>query len=275
MGTREILFGFRTGVAVALIAGLLLQDGAAQRAMPSNCAIPGTRLLVDSPSDASAASSSLISVNPEDGSADRLPVTHPRTVTTALSPGIAIVRDAAGEDHIVRLHDGRTVSVPAVVAVAIQRTRSFASILESSRWVTERTYDGAGLRLRIFDRAQDRVTVDATFPRRIEIAATATSRDGRVVAHLQANNQASELSLFDAETGSRRFLRLPHDAALAAYAMTLVFSRDASCLTVSMTREGALPESWLIDLGQTSLVPTPAGHHVVLAWIALEESGSR
>ncbi len=255
-------------VATVLLTGLGFGD-AVQGAMPSRCAMPGTRILAEAPVDESGMNRSLISIDPLDVSMNRLPIHDPLAVTPVKQPGFAIIGDASGQDYLVRLPDGQTAPVPGAIATAVETTGSVASLFRSPRWVTLRTYDAAGLRLRIVDRNRNRVVVDTVFPRRIEIAATATSSDGRFVVHLQANNVASELTLFDAELGTRRELRIPHDASLAAYALSLTFSPDGSCLAVSMTREGERPESWLVDPWQPDLTARPIVDVFVLAWIAL------
>lgn len=260
-------FSMSRVATLALLAALALGDGTAQGAMPSGCAMPGTRILAEAAGDESEMHRSLVSIDPLDFSANRLPIQDPRTVTPLPRPGFVIAGDAAGRDHLVRLADGRTAPVPGAIATAVETTDSLLFLFRSPRWVTQGAYDAAGLRLRIVDRNRDRAVVDTVFPRRIEIAATATSADGRSVVHLQANNVASELTLFDAERETRSHIRIPHDASLAAYALSLTFSPDGSCLAVSMTRDGPLPESWMVDLSQPVLTATPSGNVFVLAWV--------
>jgi hypothetical protein len=274
MERLERLFDVRPGVTVVLIAALVFGGSAAQAAMPSGCAMPGTRVLADAPLDGSGSTSSLISIDPVDGRADRLPISNPRSVTMAVQPGFVIVDDAVGRHHLVRLRDGRTAPVPGVVVMAAETVRSFGELFHPARWDVLRTYDEVGLRLRIVDRDRTQVVFDAMFPRRIEIAATAVSPSGRFVVHVQANNVASELTLFDAGNASRRDLRIPHDAPLAAYAMTLTFSPDGACLAISMAREDQLSESWLIDLRQPKLAARPIGDVFVLAWVVVSRSES-
>ncbi|CAA9559026.1 MAG: hypothetical protein AVDCRST_MAG43-1748 [uncultured Thermomicrobiales bacterium] len=254
---------------IAMVLALAFGSNAARGTMPQGCAMPGTRLLVDAPRDGTGPASSLLLIDPAIGRAHRVPIPNPRTVTPVQRTGVVIVGDASGRDHLVLLADGGSTPVSGAVRAAIKTTESATAGFSTSRWVTLRTYDAAGMRLRIIDRERDRVVVDTMFRRRIEIAATATSADGRSVAHLQANNMASELTLFDAETGRRKALRIPHDASLAAYAISLTFSPDGSCLAVSMTRDTQLPESWVIDLRQPSLPATAIGAVFVLAWTTL------
>lgn len=258
----------RSGL-LAVVLALVFGDSAGRGAMPWGCAIPGTRLLADEPLNGVSPTGSLLLIDPAVDQEERLPIPNPRTVTLVQRTGVVIVADASGHDHLVRLADGWNALVPGAVRAAVQTTESATAMFRRSRWATLRTYDATGLRLRIIDRERDRVVVDTVFPRRIEIAATATSADGRSVAYLQANNVASELTLFDAETGRRKALRIPHDASLAAYAISLSFSPDGSCLAVSMARDTRLPEFWVIDLRQPSLAATPIGDVFVLAWLRL------
>jgi hypothetical protein len=271
MERLERLFDVRPRVTVVLIAVLVFGGSVAQAAMPSGCAMPGTRVLAYAPLDGSGSTSSLLSIDPVDGSIHRLAVRQPRAVAPSSQSGVVFVQDVNGDSYLVRLRDGRTAPVPGVVVMAAETVRSFTELFHPARWDVLRTYDEAGLRLRIVDRAQDRVVFDTTFPRRIEIAATAVSPSGRFVVHVQANNVASELTLFDAGNASRRDLRIPHDAPLAAYAISLTFSPDGACLAVSMAREGQPPESWLIDLRQLELTVTPIADVLVLGWVALPE----
>jgi len=253
----------------ALIALLLLGPWAAVSAVPLGCEAPGSRLVAEIPVKRSGTKSSLVSIDPENGSRQRLPVDQPRTIIQLPPPGAVLVGDASGQRFLVLLPGGRVIPVPDGIAVAIERISAGLESFHAPRWVTQRIQDETGLRLRIIDRARDRVTVDTVFRRRIEIAAIAESPDGRLVVHLQANNVASEVTIFDAETGVRKALRIPHDAPLAAYALSLTFSPDASCLAVSMTRAGHLPETWTVDLRQPVLTATPLGDVFVLAWVVI------
>lgn len=260
------LRGIARVVVVALLTVLLFGNVAEGGAF-SGCAMPGTRLLAESPANASERGGSLVAIDPGDGGVTLLPVDDPLTVTPVMSSGFAIVGTASGQDHLVRLETGWTVPIAGSVAVAVTTTRSLVSAFRSPRWTTLRTRDAAGLRIRVRDRERHRIVIDATFPRRIEIAATATSADGRTLAYLQANNVASELTLFDAAVGTRRDLTIPHDAVFAAYAVTLVFSPDGTCLAVSMDRYGRPPGSWTIDPRRPDPAATPIGDIFVLGWI--------
>lgn len=257
-------------VTAVLLTALLCGDAADGGAF-SGCAMPGTRILTEAPVSESGMNRSLVAIDPVDGGASRFPVHDPRTVAPLTQPGFVIAGDAAGRDHLVRLADGRVAPVPGAIATAVETTDSLLVLFPSPRWVTLRTQDAAGLRLRIVDRTRDRVVVDTVFPWRIEIAATATTSDGRSVVHLQANNVASELTLFDALTGTSRYLRIPHNASVAAYAMSLTFSPDGACLAVSMTREGSLSESWTVDLSRPVLAAPLLGDVFVLAWVNVPE----
>lgn len=256
-------------VAAALIVALLLGPWATVGAVPPGCEAPGSRLLAEVPANASGTISSLFSIDPESSARRRLPIEQPRTVIPLPPPGAAVVGDASGQHYLVLLPDRRATPVPEGIVTAIETVRAGLEPFRFPRWSTQRTRDETGLRLRIIDRARDRVVVDTVFRRRIEIAATAESPDGRFVIHLQANNVASELTVFDAETGIRKDLRIFHDAPLAAYALSLTFSPEASCLAVSMTRAGQLPEAWTVDLRQPVLTVTPLDDVFVLAWIAI------
>lgn len=267
MAGPERPFAMGRAATLTLILALGLGGSAAQGERTTGCAMPGTRLLADAPLDASGPGSSLLSIDPLDGATNRLPIHAPRTITPLMQPGFVIAADASGQDHLVRLHDGQTAPVSGAIVTAVETTLSFTTLFHSPRWIALRAHDGAGSRLRIVDRNLDRVVVDTVFPRRIEIVATAASPGGRFVAHLQANNVVSELTLLDAETGVRNDLRIPHDAPLAAYALALTFSPDASCLAVSMIREGGLPESWMVDPRQPGLAARPIADVFVLAWV--------
>ncbi|HEV2067157.1 MAG TPA: hypothetical protein VGR08_09985 [Thermomicrobiales bacterium] len=257
------------GALAALIVALLLGPCAASAAVPLGCEAPGSRLVVEVPATVSGTMSSLFAIDPASGSRQRLPIERPRTVTPLPPPGAMVVGDASGQHHLVVLPEGRAIPVPDVIVTAIETVRAGLEPFRSPRWVTQQSRDESGLRLRIIDRSRDRVVVDSVFPRRIEIAANADSPDGRFVVHLQANNVASELTVFDAGAGIRKDLRLPHAAPLAAYAMSLTFSPDGSCLAVSMTRAGNLPETWTVDLRQPVLTARPLGDVFVLAWVAI------
>lgn len=269
MARRERALAMGRAATLALIAVLVLGEGVALGEGPTGCTPPGTRLLAEAPGDEAGVAGSLVFIDPVDDSMGRLPVDQPRSATPFPRPGLVIVSDASGQNHLVRLEDGRSVPISGSVATAVDTVRSLTSWFRSPRWTTQRIHDAGGLRVRIIDRTRDRVVVETVFPRRIEIATTATSSDGRSVVHLQANNVASELTLFDAETATRRELRIPHGAPLAAYAISLTFSPDGACLAVSMAREGQLPESWLIDSRQPRLTARPTGDVFVLAWVAV------
>lgn len=255
---------------MALLAALMAASSA-RGENATGCAMSGSRLVAEAAADVSGMDDSLVSVDPWDGDVRRLPVNDPVSVTPLAPAGFMIAGDAEGQDHLIHLETGRTVPVAGSVAAAVTTTRSLVSVFRSPRWATLWTPDADGLRLRIIDREGDRIVVDTVFRRRIEIAATATSDDGRFVAYLQANNVASELTLFDAAAGTRRDLRIPHDTVFAAYAMSLVFSPDGSCLAVSMDWEGRPPESWMIDPRRPGLVAAPVGEVFVLAWVAVPD----
>lgn len=111
-----------------------------------------------------------------------------------------------------------------------------------------------------------RLELSATFDRRIELAMSVVSPSSRQVAFIQANNLASEVTLMDAESATRRTVLIRHDAPLAAYAIQAAFSPDESCLAISMERSGGSgPETWLVDLATGEVSDRIAGD--LVGWL--------
>lgn len=248
--------------ALALIAFLAAPGGLAHRTgsiMPPPCATPGSRLLVES-------RSMLAAVDPATGVETSLPVTEPRRVVGLGSSGVALVENAADEWALVPVIGGGAVPIPDGVATALLLGSAFRS--SSPRWIVERQPDPNATLVRVIDRSTRRVVLETSFPRRIELSASASSPDGRYFAHVQANNVASEVVIFDAMTRARRMVSLPHNGRLAAFAISLTFSPDASCIAISMEREGqGEAETWLVDLTARVPVPDTVDAGYVLAWL--------
>jgi hypothetical protein len=118
-----------------------------------------------------------------------------------------------------------------------------------SRWRVERAASDQAVSIRIVDTFAGEVVVQASFAKRIELAASAVVPGGGYALYLQGNNVASELTILDARLGTTRSVLLPHDADLAPYAITFAFSPSLDCVAISLERVfGHGPETWLVDL---------------------------
>lgn len=160
--------------------------------------------------------------------------------------------------------------VPGLAATGLMLGQSLAS--EPPRWVMQRHSTRDATSFRMIDRSTDAVVLETSFQRRIELSASASSPDGRLFVHVQANNVASEVVIVDATTLTERTISIPHDARLAAFAISLTFSPDASCLAISMEREGDPDrDTWIVDLTATSPTPEWANLGYVLAWLPIGE----
>jgi hypothetical protein len=141
-------------------------------------------------------------------------------------------------------------------------------MLPAPRWVVERQPSAATIVYRVIDRSTGATAAGLSFPRRIELSTSASSPDGRFFVHVQANNVASEVVIVDAGTKRQWTVLLPHDARLAAFAISLTFSPDASCLAITMEREGdPRPETWTISLSGDRIDPQRVDWGSVLAWV--------
>jgi hypothetical protein len=117
------------------------------------------------------------------------------------------------------------------------------------RWSVERVASDRAVTVRIVDTLDGQVVVQASFAKRIELAASAVAPDGRYALYLQGNNVASELTILDARNGTRRTVFLPHNAELAPFAITFAFAPSMECVAISLERVfGRGPETWLVDI---------------------------
>lgn len=132
-------------------------------------------------------------------------------------------------------------------------------------WTAEADATGAGFAFRLVD--GDGITaVDASFGRRIELAASKTSPRGRFLVYVQGNNKASEVTVLDALTQQHWTVNLRHDAGLAAYAISIQISPDERCVAVGQVRaDGSPAQSWLVDL-ETKAVAGPVAGFAV-GWV--------
>ncbi len=172
---------------------------------------------------------------------------------------------------LVPVTGGAAVPVPEPVAAALRVGRMLS--LPAPRWVVDQQPLADTIVYRVLDRSTGAIAVTLSFPRRIELATSASSPDGRFFVHVQANNVASDVVVVDAWTKRQQSGTLPHNARLAAFAMSLTFSPDASCLAISMEREGdAHPETWVIGLTTSDeIAPWRVDVGYVLAWVATDE----
>lgn len=249
--------------ALALIALLTVPSGLVLQAEPITppaCMMTGSRVLVEE-------RSALVSVDPVTGARTSFPVREPRRVVALGASGHALVADARDRWSLVPVTGGGVVRLaePVVAALLLGRTAT----QPPPHWVVEREPMADAIAYRVVERRSGATVTAVSFPRRIELAASASSPDGRYFVHVQANNVASEVAIVDARTTRRRTATLPHDAPLAAFAISLTFSPDRSCLAISMEREGGVaPESWAIDLSSDTSAPRPVVWGSVLAWVA-------
>lgn len=172
---------------------------------------------------------------------------------------------------IVEQHGSAAMVVPsslAAVAVPLDPDliRLSASVQQSldglgrKQWHVVRTADERGLRIDVRNTGDGSLIFDRSFNRRIELSASAVSPSNRFTIHLQANNVASEMTIFDARDGVTQLVTIPHDADLSAYALGIVFGPDEQCAAISMERAGSDgAETWFVDLepGRQSLLPLP------------------
>jgi hypothetical protein len=133
------------------------------------------------------------------------------------------------------------------------------------QWDVQRASGPDAYAFTVHDPGTGELIISATFERRIEIAASTVSPTGRFTVFIQSNNLASEITVLDASTAERRDVRLPHGEKLAAFAIGSAFSRDESCLAVSMERVGGNgPETWLVSMETGSVSSVIPGF--VITW---------
>ena len=134
-----------------------------------------------------------------------------------------------------------------------------------------RIADGAGTRIVITDALTGRVVLDERFARRIELAASAVSPDGRFTVYVQGNNLATEVTILDALQASVRLVRIAHDADLAPFAIGIVFSPARACAALSMERVGGPgPEAWLVDLEGGAVSRLDSSGASVVDWLPFQ-----
>ena len=140
--------------------------------------------------------------------------------------------------------------------------------LGPERWRVVRTADERAQTIEVRDTGDGSLIFERSFTHRIELAASAVSPSSQFTIHLQANNVASEVTIFDAYTGVTRVVAISHNADLAAYAIGIVFSPDDQCAAISMERAGAAgAETWLVDLKSGALAQLSIPDIFAIAWI--------
>ena len=138
-------------------------------------------------------------------------------------------------------------------------------VFEPPLWSLDTSSSASGFEFRLADRDGD-VVLAAMFERRIELAASQSSPSGRYLVFVQANNLASEVTVLDAARQSTWNVDLPHDADLAAYAITIVVDAAEQCVAIGQVRADGRPaETWFIDL-ESRQVSGPVSRFVV-AWL--------
>jgi hypothetical protein len=156
------------------------------------------------------------------------------------------------------------VPVPAAMMTAVSAWSGFRSALEPRHWEVNATTNQAGYSYEISG-PNGSTVLQAAFARRIELAASTVSASGRYTVFVQANNVATEVAILDAERVTRWTRLLPHNATLAAFAISMHFDPAEECLAISEQRAaGAGPETWYVDL-ETRQVSQPVPGFVV-AW---------
>jgi len=235
-----------------------------------SCMEAGSRLLVEAPKGPSDSGSALVSVDPATSERIAIPVMEPRQAIALYASGVALVENAGGRWALVAATRSVAVPLPDLAVFGLTLGQSLVSL--PARWVVDRYSGPNATSFRMIDRSTRAVVLETSFVRRIELAASASSADGRFFVHVQANNLASEVFAFDGMTLNRRTASLRHDARLAAFAISLTFSPDASCLAISMEREGdPTPGTWIIDLTANALKPVWVDLGFVLAWLPTGE----
>ncbi len=148
-----------------------------------------------------------------------------------------------GDDEILPLD-----LAPATIE-RLHRPLTLLDVFISPAWDVRRDSRPDGYTFTVREPGGGKPILSASFDRRIEIAASTVSPTGRFTVFIQSNNLASEITVLDAADAQRRDVRIPHGEELAAFAIDSAFSRDESCLAVSMERVGGNgPETWLVNL---------------------------
>jgi hypothetical protein len=164
--------------------------------------------------------------------------------------------------------DGEAVRLDLAPSVIerLHRPLALPAMLGTPQWDVQRASGDDAYEFTVRDPGTGEAILAATFDRRIEIASSTVSPTGRFTVFIQANNRASEVTVLDAAEGERRDIRIPHDEELAAFAIGSAFSRDESCLAISMERVGGNgPETWLIDLESGAINPAIPGFAITWA----------
>jgi hypothetical protein len=158
-----------------------------------------------------------------------------------------------------------SLNLPVAFISALQWWERWQEALIVPRWNAESRSDDAGYHLALTDRSGSPVVAES-FDRRIELAASHSSSSGRFLVFVQANNVASVVTVLDAQRGASWSVLLPHDATLAAYAISIVFAPTEHCVAVSQQRiDGPGPETWLLDLEARAVGPVQPGF--VVTWL--------
>jgi hypothetical protein len=148
---------------------------------------------------------------------------------------------------------------------AVSAWDELTAALQARRWEVRTTTDEAGYAFYV-DRAGGPTVMQATFARRIELAASSVAPSGRFTAFVQANNLATEVAVLDAERAESWTVFLPHNATLAAFAISIHFDAAEECLVISEQRAtGTGPETWYIDLHTRQVGQSISGF--VTAWV--------
>ena len=169
-----------------------------------------------------------------------------------------------GEYAITRVGDDALLPVPDAYVDTVLGWQRTVGLLRHPNWITavEATSSTYTYELR---NGAGEVAIGETFPRRIELAASASSPGGRYLVHAQANNQASVVTVLDALGQESWTVSLQHDASLAAYAISVSIDRSEGCVAIGQVRaDGSPAESWFIDL-ETRTVAHLEGRYAV-AW---------
>ena len=189
------------------------------------------------------------------------------------APGTTIVADAGSSLVGVNPATGATADLPGQGTAAGRgwRARDVSQVPWPPRWSVARTADAAGTHIVVTDPETGVVVLDARFGRRIELAASAVSADGRFTIHVQGNNIATEVTILDALTASTHRVRIAHNAGFAPVAIGIAFSPAGACAALSMERIGGPgPETWLVDLGDGSVARLESAGILVVDWLPFQ-----
>jgi hypothetical protein len=188
-------------------------------------------------------------------------------------PGTTIVAEAGGSLAGIDPVSGAIVGLPDPDSPVGRGwiTRLIGQPPGPPRWSVVRTADGAGTHVVVTDVVTGAVVLDERFGRRIELAASAVSPDGRFIVYVQGNNLATEVTILDAVQASVRLVRIAHDADLAPFAIGIVFNPAGACAALSMERIGGPgPETWLVDLDDGTVSRLDAFGAFVVDWLPFQ-----